>query len=204
MNSAFRDVTPSGDKSLLIGREQPTPADELLPLVYDELRRLAVSRLSDERVGHTLQATELVHEAYLRLLGPSGEAQSWEHRGHFFAAAAEAMRRILIENARKKHLHKAWAGSGSYFCRRDHPCCPRASRGRSRSPGIGRSVTRLEVICPRRAAVVKLRYFAGLTIPQAAEALGIARSTADDDWAYAKSWLRVELADQAAQSVGIT
>ena len=161
MNSAFRDVTPSGDKSLLLGREQPTPADELLPLVYDELRRLAVSRLSDERVGHTLQATELVHEAYLRLLGPSGEAQSWEHRGHFFAAAAEAMRRILIESVRKKQLPKAWAGSGSYFCRRDHPCCPRASRGRSRSSGFGRSAHPLRSDMPTPSCGRQTAIFCG-------------------------------------------
>jgi RNA polymerase sigma factor (TIGR02999 family) len=204
MNSVFPDVDPSGGKSLLIGHEQPTPADELLPLVYDELRRLAVSRLSGERVGHTLQATELVHEAYLRLLGPNGEAQSWEHRGHFFAAAAEAMRRILIESVRKKNCLKRGRGAVRSSADAITLAAPEPHADALDLLALEEALTRLEVICPRRAAVVKLRYFAGLTIPQAAEALGIARSTADDDWAYAKSWLRVELADQAAPSVGLT
>ena len=177
-------------------------ADELLPLVYAELRRLAAQRLSVEPSGQTLQPTALVHEAYLRLLGPDGEALRWDHRGHFFAAAAEAMRRILVENARRKRSLKRGGGM------KHSPADPASLAGPEPTDdpldlvALDEALARLESASPRQAAVVKLRYFAGLTVSQAADSLGIARSTVDDDWAYAKSWLRVELGGTPRDSAG--
>lgn len=160
-------------------------AAELLPLVYDELRKLAAARLAQEAPGQTLQATALVHEAYLRLVGPA-DAARWDNRGHFFAAAAEAMRRILIEAARKKRGPEA----GGRFVRREldlgHPAEFDRSEGLL---ALDEALERLSVIEPRAAEVVKLRYFAGLTVADAAAALGISPRTADEDWAYARAWL---------------
>lgn len=163
----------------------PEAAAQLLPLVYDELRKLAAARLAQEFPGQTLQATALVHEAYLRLVGPIDHSQ-WDSRGHFFAAAAEAMRRIMIEAARRKQGPKA----GGRFVRRElnleHP----AEFDRSEELlALNDALDQLAVIEPRAAEVVKLRYFSGLTVAETAAALGISPRTADDDWAYARAWL---------------
>jgi RNA polymerase sigma factor (TIGR02999 family) len=172
-----------------IGQGDPKAADQLLPLVYDELRRLAASRLAHEAPGQTLQATALVHEAYLRLLD-GDQARDWDSRGHFFAAAAEAMRRILVERARHKKSLKA----GGRRRRQELPDIALADAG----PGLDllalhEALTKLEQHDPRRAELVKLRFFAGLTIAEAARVLGVSDSTADNDWVYARSWLRVEI-----------
>lgn len=167
-------------------------AAQLLPLVYVELRKLAAARLAQETPGQTLQATALVHEAYLRLVGPADQAQ-WDNRGHFFAAAAEAMRRILIEAARKKRGPEA----GGQFVRHEldleHPAKLDRSEGLL---ALDEALERLAAIEPRAAEVVKLRYFAGLTVADAAAALGISPRTADDDWAYARAWLVAAIRDE--------
>jgi RNA polymerase sigma factor (TIGR02999 family) len=174
-----------------IGRGEPQRACELLPLVYEELRKLAKARLAREPAGQTLQATALVHEAYIRLVGDES-SRSWESRGHFFAAAAEAMRRILIEAARRKRASKRGGGRA----RREFDLARLVA---PEMPGdllaLDDSLGRLEAIAPKQAALVKLRYFAGLTIPQAAEALGIAPRTADAYWSYARAWLLADLQD---------
>jgi RNA polymerase sigma factor (TIGR02999 family) len=165
---------------------------ELLPLVYDELRKLAAARLAAEKPGDTLQATALVHEAYLRLVGPA-EGKGWENRGHFFTAAAEAMRRILVERARRK----AGPTRGGHLIRRELGTEQPAPTDRQaeRLIALDEALTRLAAVEPRAAEVVKLRYFAGLTVPGAAEALGISPRTADADWAYARAWLVAALRD---------
>lgn len=162
---------------------------QLLPLIYQELRQLAAAQLAQEKPGHTLQATALVHEAYLRLVDVK-QAQNWNSRGHFFIAAAEAMRRILIENARQKkslkrggHLHQIDLDNKQLF----------SSQQNLDLLDLNEALDELTARHPRQAEVVKLRYFAGLTIAETASALGIAESTADADWAYAKSWLYVRL-----------
>lgn len=166
-------------------------AAQLLPLVYEELRKLAAARLAQETPGQTLQATALVHEAYLRLVGPV-DAARWENRGHFFAAAAEAMRRILIESARKKRGPQA----GGELVRRpldlDHPDELDRNEGLL---ALDEALERFAVIEPRAAQVVKLRYFAGLTVAEAAATIGISPRTADDDWAYARAWLVTAIRD---------
>jgi RNA polymerase sigma factor (TIGR02999 family) len=168
-------------------------ADQLLPLVYNELRKLAAVKLSHEKPGQTLNATALVHEAYLRLVVGKRKS-SWDSRGHFFAAAAEAMRRILVESARRRRSQKA----GGQWQRLDwsdvDPC--------TQPPGVdvlalSEALDKLEARDARKAALVKLRYFAGLTNQEAAVALGISSATADNDWAYAKSWLRLQLASES-------
>jgi RNA polymerase sigma factor (TIGR02999 family) len=164
-------------------------AERLLPLVYDELRRLAAQRLAQEKPGQTLQATALVHEAYLRLIG-GDESQQWNSRGHFFAAAAEAMRRILIENARHKRSQKA---GGDWHRVELADVAPTAKDSSQDLLDLNEALAKLELKDSRKANLVKLRYFAGLTNEQAAAALGISPSTADNDWAYAKSWLRLEM-----------
>ena len=169
---------------------------DLLPLVYDELRKLAVTRMAAEAPGHTLDATALVHEAYLRLAGPA-DGHRWESRGHFFAAAAEAMRRILIDRAR----HKKTAKAGG---RRRRVDLSDAEPADALDPAdlldLDDALTRLERQDKRKADVVKLRFFAGFTVDETAQALGIAPSTADDDWAYARAWLRLALDDGAKKS----
>jgi RNA polymerase sigma factor (TIGR02999 family) len=164
-------------------------AEQLLPLVYNELRQLAAQRLAQEKPGQTLQATALVHEAYLRLLG-GDESQHWHSRGHFFAAAAEAMRRILVENARHKRSLKA---GGGWHRIELADAEPSAVKPNPDLLDLNEALDKLELKDPRKANLVKLRYFAGLTNEQAAAALGISPSTADNDWAYAKSWLRLEM-----------
>ena len=178
-----------------IEQGDPHAAEQLLPLVYDELRRLAAERLTHEKPDQTLQATALVHEAYLRLVDVE-QAQRWNSRGHFFAAAAEAMRRILVEQAR----HKRSAKSGGQLQRVELHDEQVAAPSRDIDLiALDEALDKLASLDRRKAELVKLRFFAGLTIRQAAVALGIADSTADADWAYAKSWLRIELADASDQ-----
>jgi len=171
-------------------RGETKATDELLPLVYEELRLLAAQKLSQERPGQTLQATALVHEAYLRLVGDI--PQSWENRGHFFAAAAEAMRRILVENARRKQTIKR----GGQIQRIDLETTVWAEGDELAANHLLLVDEALERLSQRdrvKAELVKLRYFAGLTGPQAARALGISPATADRYWRYARSWLRLEI-----------
>jgi RNA polymerase sigma factor (TIGR02999 family) len=170
-------------------------ADQLLPLVYEELRALAARRIAQEKPGQTLQATALVHEAYLRLVasrGPESGEVRFDHRGHFFAAAAEAMRRILVEKARRRQSGKHGGN------------LKRSASSPDELPEIGspepleilaihEALDRLAAKAPRKAELVKLRYFLGCTIPEAAELLGIAPATAEEDWTFAKAWLRKEL-----------
>jgi RNA polymerase sigma factor (TIGR02999 family) len=173
-----------------IEQGDPKAAEKLLPLVYGELRKLAAQRIAQEKPGQTLQATALVHEAYLRLLGTDG-AVGWNSRGHFFAAAAEAMRRILIDRARHKQTRKAGGGHFRLDLEGIEPALEEGSDDRLLA--LDEALGRLEAEAPRKAALVKLRYFAGLTTEQAAAALGVSTSTAENDWAYARSWLRVTI-----------
>jgi RNA polymerase sigma factor (TIGR02999 family) len=164
-------------------------AAELLPLVYAELRKLAAARLAAEPAGLTLQATALVHEAYLRLVG-DGAGMAWDGRGHFFAAAAEAMRRILVDQARRKGADRHGGGR----TRRDVEYVEIAVPVPDADLlAVDEALARFEAHDPAKAELVKLRYFAGLTVPEAAAALGIAPSTADRHWAYARAWLHAEL-----------
>ncbi len=172
-----------------IEQGDPVAAEKLLPLVYDELRMLAAQKMSQENPGHTLQATALVHEAYLRLVGP-GQVQAFDHCGHFFAAAAEAMRRILIERARRKQRTK----HGGELKRIDLEDV--ADLGRD-SPAellsLDEALRKLAVEDPPKARLVELRYFAGLTNDEAAVALGISAVTAKRHWRYVRAWLKREL-----------
>jgi len=171
------------------GDEKAT--DRLLPLVYEELRRLAAQKLSHESPGQTLQATALVHEAYLRLIG--SEDQEWKGRRHFFAAAAESMRRILIENARRKQSLKHGGGHK----RIDLDGMEVVTDGPSEELlALNEALDRLAEKDQVKADLVKLRYFAGLTCKQAAQLLEISHSTADEYWAYAKAWLKAEIIGQ--------
>ncbi len=172
-----------------IEQGDPSAADQLLPLVYDELRKLAAQKMAREAPGHTLQATGLVHEAYLRLVDVE-KAQHWDSRGHFFAAAAEAMRRILVENARRK----AGPAAGGRHQRVELSHVDPEIQGPDLDLlAMSDALDRLQAEDPRAAELVKLRFFAGLTRQQAAEVLGVSIATADNDWAYAKGWLRAEL-----------
>src|SRR3954468_21266345 len=172
-----------------IDQGDPKAAEGLLSLVYDELRKLAARRLAQEKPGQTLQATALVHEAYLRLVGPAGDP-AWEGRGHFFAAAAEAMRRILVENARRKAGPKA----GGDRERVDFDAVEPAIEGpRVDLIALDEALTALEAKDRRKADLVRLRFFAGLSIEQRADALGISAATANNDWSYTKSWLRMAM-----------
>ena len=173
-----------------IAQGDPHAADQLLPLVYEELRRLAAQRLAQEKPGQTLQPTALVHEAYLRLVG-TGDGQSWNGRGHFFAAAAEAMRRILIENARRKQRLKH-GGDRTQLLDFDPEriAAPEVSEDLL---ALDEALSRLAAADPQAAELVQLRYFGGLTLKQAAEVLGVSPRTADSWWAYARSWLLAEL-----------
>jgi RNA polymerase sigma factor (TIGR02999 family) len=162
---------------------------QLLPLVYDELRKLAAQKLRHETVGHTLQATALVHEAYLRLVDVD-QPQQWNGRGHFFAAAAEAMRRILIENARRRRSLKAGGERGRIDLAEVEVVIPGASLDLL---ALNEALEKLRLKDGRQADLVNLRFFAGLTNDEAAAALGISPSTADSDWAYAPCWLRLEM-----------
>jgi RNA polymerase sigma factor (TIGR02999 family) len=171
-----------------IERGDARAVDQLLPLVYEELRRLAAQKMSHERPGQTLEATALVHEAYIRLVG--AEAQNWSGRTHFFAAAAEAMRRILIENARRKQRCK----HGAEHQRVDLDDSKIVIEGPSNDLiALDEALSRLAEEDRIVADLVKMRYFAGLTIEQAAEVLGVSRRTADRYWAYARAWLYQEI-----------
>jgi RNA polymerase sigma factor (TIGR02999 family) len=178
-----------------IERDDPQAAGALLPLVYDELRKLAAARLAQERPGQTLQATALVHEAYLRLVGgavgnPLRGVPGFDSRGHFFAAAAEAMRRILVEQARRKQRVKHGGGRGRVDLD--------AALSLAESPdeellALDEALDRLAAEAPQKAEVVKLRFFAGLTMPEVAAALGISLATAERHWTFARTWLYAEL-----------
>jgi RNA polymerase sigma factor (TIGR02999 family) len=164
-------------------------AEHLLPLVYDELRRLAAQHLANEKPGQTLTATALVHEAYLRLVGKADEPR-WESRGHFYAAAAESMRRILVENARRKRSLKRGGGLARQELREVELVAPEP---REDLLALDEALDRLAAKDQLKADLVKLRYFAGLPGAQAARALGISRATADRYWAYARAWLHREM-----------
>jgi len=166
-------------------------AEELMPIVYSALRKLAVVRMSRETPRHTLQPTALVHEAYLRLV--KDESARFENRRHFFSAAAEAMRRILIDRARRHARLKHGAGWEQV------PYCEEELFLHEPDPQIlvlDQALRRLEEIEPRKAEIVKLRYFVGLTIPETAEMLGVSPGTVKLDWAYARAWLHREIADE--------
>jgi RNA polymerase sigma factor (TIGR02999 family) len=166
----------------------PRAAAELLPLVYDELRVLAAQRMALEKPGQTLEATALVHEAYLRLVG-GGPGPHWDHRGHFFAAAAEAMRRILVDAARRKQAIRHGGGRRRVELR-DHHCITQSPDGLLAFDDV---LTRFAREEPAKAELVKLRFFAGLSTPEAAAALGISIATAERWWVFARAWLLSEL-----------
>lgn len=172
-----------------VEKGDPTAAEQLLPLVYDELRELAAAKLANEKPGQTLQATALVHEAYLRLVGTTGQPQSWDDRGHFFAAAAEAMRRILVERARQKRSLKGGGGRGPLELRDEALAVNFDSSEALRILAVHEALAALEKEYPRRAQLVKLRFFAGLTLEESAQLLGIAVPTAKRDWAAARVWI---------------
>src|SRR5436190_981436 len=167
-------------------------AADLLPLVYDELRRVAAARLAAEPAGNTLQPTALVHEAYLRLIGPDQQAQRWDGRGHFFAAAAEAMRRILVDAARQRRAAKR----GGHLDRQNlDDLLLAAPEPREDLIALDEALARLAEVDPVAVRLVDLRYFAGLSIPEAAAALEISPRSADRLWAFARAWLRLALTE---------
>jgi len=176
----------------------PGAAEQLLPLVYDELRKLAAQKLAREKAGQTLEATALVHEAYLRMVGADDD-QRWDNRGHFFAAAAEAMRRILVENARRKRSSKHGGG----LVRQDLDDIQLAAPELGEDlEALDEALNRLAEKDPIKAELVKLRHFAGLTVEEAAQALGISTTTANRYWTYARAWLHQEIIsdDPAAEN----
>jgi RNA polymerase sigma factor (TIGR02999 family) len=172
-----------------IDQGDPRAAEQLLPLVYEELRKLAAQRLRQEKGGQTLQATALVHEAYLRLV-EGANAQHWNGRGHFFAAAAEAMRRVLVDQARRKLSRRHGGNLQRQPIEDQEIAAPEPSVDLL---AVHEALERFHEVDATAAQIVKLRYFAGLTIPQVAEALGISTSTADRSWAYARAWLHAAL-----------
>ena len=174
----------------------PSAADQLLPLVYDELRTLAARRVSQEDPGVSLQATALVHDAYLRLVNVENQ-QRWDSRGHFFAAAAEAMRRILVDRARRRGAIRHGGGRqriglSDVDVTVDQPP--------PEIVALSNALDKLAEIDPRKAELVKLRFFAGLTTDQAAEVLRVSSSTANKDWRYARAWLRLETQEDSLAS----
>jgi RNA polymerase sigma factor (TIGR02999 family) len=170
-----------------IAEGDPRAAEQLLPLVYDELRKVAAQKLAREKPGQTLQPTALVHEAYLRLIG-GDKAPAFKDRGHFFAAAAAAMRRILVDNARRKLTQKRGGG------RQRQPLeAVVAPEPDAELLALDEALQKLAAADPARARLVELRYFGGLTGEQAAEVLGISPTTADRHWAYARAWLQAEV-----------
>ena len=177
-----------------IEQGDPQAAEQLLPAVYEELRKLASHKLAQEAPGQTLQATALVHEAYLRLVDVE-KSHHWNSRGHFFAAAAEAMRRILVERARHKLSLKAGGDRQRLELADIEPVIAGPDFDLL---AIDEALEKLERQDRRKADLVKLRFFAGLSIEQAAEALGVSTSTADNDWAYARCWLRLEMEGNGA------
>ena len=186
LNVAMTDVTQILQQ---IDSGDPSAAEQLLPLVYDELRKLAAARMAQESLDHTLQPTALVHEAYLRLVDVE-KVQHWNSRGHFFGAAAEAMRRIMVERARARKA--ARAGGGQHRVPLD------GLQVASPEPqwdllAIDAALEQLERVDPQAGEIVKLRYFVGMTIPEAAAALGVSPSTVDRQWAWARAWLHAKL-----------
>ena len=163
-------------------------AAQLLPLVYDELRQLAAARMADEAPGQTLQPTALVHEAYIRLVGCDAASQ-WNGRGHFFAAAAEAMRRILVDHARRRQAGKRGGELHRVDLDAAAPAAPPEESATEDLLALDEALRQFEAEEPLRARLVKLRYFAGLSIPEAAAALGVSVATAKRHWVYARSWL---------------
>lgn len=184
MNEVSRILTKIGDGD-------PSEASRLLPLVYDELRRLAAAKLARERPGQTLQATALVHEAYLRLTD-SETRERWNGRGHFFAASAEAMRRILVENARHKQTAKR-GGGWKKIEDAEFAVGEVGSDAHDDLLTLDEALTALERVYPEKAKIVKLRFFAGLTIPDAADAVGVSRATAERHWTFARAWLKTRM-----------
>jgi RNA polymerase sigma factor (TIGR02999 family) len=172
-----------------VKRDVPPPAEELLPLVYDELRRLAAHKMAHESPGQTLQPTALVHEAWLRL-GADGQP-AWRNRAHFFAAAAEAMRRILVERARRHAALKR--GAGAEHVRLDEMEISLAADDDERLLAVDEALEEFAVVNPRQAELVKLRYFTGMTFEEAASVLGIAVPTAKEWWAYGRAWLALAM-----------
>lgn len=170
--------------------------DELLPLVYQELRRLAAHKMADEPAGHTLQATALVHEAWLKLV--DSPAQSWQNRAHFFGAAAEAMRRILIARARRKQAQRRGGGAVHVDLDDVEIASPAPD---DQLLALNEALDRFAALEPQQAELVKLRYFVGLKIEDAAEVLGISEATAKRWWAYARAWLFDEIATESSWKV---
>jgi RNA polymerase sigma factor (TIGR02999 family) len=200
--SFLGDAPPSDVTRILNAVESGDPhvSEELLPLVYEELRRLASQKLAQEKPGQTLQATALVHEAYIRLVTPSkslrsergeGDKVHWDSRGHFFAAAAEAMRRILVDRARQRRSLRRGGATKRCSLESINPAVPAPD---AELLAVDEALERLQNLDASKAELVKLRYFAGLTIPQAAKAMGISIPTANRYWAYARAWLHEELA----------
>lgn len=186
------DVTQILDQ---IQQGDPSASERLWPLVYDELRKLAAAKLAQEKPGQTLQATSLVHEAYLRLVGSQNE-YAWDNRGHFFTAAAEAMRRILIDQARRKQSQKR-GGELQRLCWDEvSPTFAQDERTADELLMLDEALTLLEAEDPAKAKLVKLRYFAGLTLEEASASLGISVATAKRHWIYARAWLFGKIAGQ--------
>jgi RNA polymerase sigma factor (TIGR02999 family) len=173
-----------------IEQGDPHAAEQLLPLVYEELRKLAAQQMAQEAPGQMLQATALVHEAYLRLVEVE-KAQRWDSRGHFFAAAAEAMRRVLIDNARRRRSRRRGGGAERRSLEGLDAAAPTSD---DELLAVNEALERLRQVHPSKAELVQLRYFGGLTIPEAAQALGISVTTANRYWTYARAWLHEELA----------
>jgi RNA polymerase sigma factor (TIGR02999 family) len=173
-----------------IGQGNPQAADQLLPLVYEELRRLAAAKMALETPGQTLQPTALVHEAWLRLTGD--EDRKWNDRTHFFSAAAEAMRRILIDNARRKNAHRHGGGHQRVHFDEVNLATPNDDQ----MLAVNEALEKFAVKDKQKAELVKLRYFVGLTLEEAAEVLGISEATAKRQWAYARAWLFQEIRAQ--------
>jgi RNA polymerase sigma factor (TIGR02999 family) len=174
-----------------IKQGDPQAAEQLLPLVYDELRQLAAGKMAQEKSAQTLQATALVHEAYLRLVDVESPPH-WDSRGHFFAAAAEAMRRILVDKARRKRRQRHGGDLHQQPLEENEPAIA-APVDAVDLLTLDEALERLETAAPRKAVLVKLRYFVGLTLPEVAAMLGISQSTAEADWTYAKTWLKREM-----------
>jgi RNA polymerase sigma factor (TIGR02999 family) len=179
-----------------IEQGDPSAASQLLPLVYDELRKLAAQRLAKEKPGQTLTATALVHEAYLRLVGGQHEPH-WKGRGHFFAAAAQAMRRILVDSARRKRRLKRGSGAAREALDESNLIAPAVPDDLL---ALDEALSELAAVDSRAAELVNLRYFAGFTIPEAAEILGVSPRTADFLWAYARAWLLRKIEGQQPQT----
>ncbi len=190
-------VRATGDVTLILSRieqGEPHAAEQLLPLVYDELRKLAAAKMAQEKPDQTLQATALVHEAYIRLVDVD-KVQHWDSRAHFFGAAAEAMRRILVEQARRK---RGLAAGGQHRRVELSQVDDEIQRPELDVLALNDALDKFAAVDPRAAELVKLRFFAGLTREEAAEALGVSISTVDTDWAYAKCWLQFELFGSAS------